>query len=141
MNRTLQLKDENDTIALAEEIAPAIRKGDVLALYGDLGSGKTFFTKQLCHFLEVTENVSSPSFVILNEYYGKFPIFHFDLYRLENEEELLEIGIFDVLEEGITIIEWPELARNLLPYDTYHFYFTIEGNFRNVKILKNQKGR
>jgi tRNA threonylcarbamoyladenosine biosynthesis protein TsaE len=86
----------------------------------------------------VQENVSSPSFVILNEYIGKFPIFHFDLYRLDSEDELLEIGIFDVLEDGITIIEWPEMATNLLPKHTYHIYFRIENDETRIIEMMNE---
>jgi tRNA threonylcarbamoyladenosine biosynthesis protein TsaE len=136
MTETFVLKSEADTENLAAKIAPLLKKGDVLALFGDLGAGKTFFTQKLCTFLQVLDDVNSPSFVIMNEYCGILPIFHFDLYRLSAEEELWELGIADILEEGITIIEWPELARQLLPKHTYHFYFEIEGNSRIVKVEK-----
>jgi tRNA threonylcarbamoyladenosine biosynthesis protein TsaE len=139
MNRTYLINKENETKEVAKTIARILGKGDVLALYGDLGAGKTFFAQHLCLYLGVKENVSSPSFVILNEYAGNFPIFHFDLYRLDNEEELLEIGIYDVLETGITIIEWPELAQKILPKHTYHCFFSLEEHSRKLKIVKQEK--
>ncbi|MCD4818944.1 MAG: tRNA (adenosine(37)-N6)-threonylcarbamoyltransferase complex ATPase subunit type 1 TsaE [Candidatus Cloacimonetes bacterium] len=124
----IQLNSEIDTANFASIFAKKIKIGDIIALYGDLGSGKTFFTKKLCKFLGVKENVSSPSFVILNEYQGDYPIFHLDLYRLGSEEELLEIGIFDFPEESIIIIEWPNIAENILPNNTIKIKFELTEN-------------
>jgi len=134
MNRSVNLYSEKDTIKLAEEIAPTLKKGDIIALFGELGTGKTFFTKQLCSFLGVKENVSSPSYVLMNEYSGKFPIYHIDLYRLESEEEVLELGIHEFLDQGLTIIEWPELIKNILPERTSNISFSFEDGFRKVEI-------
>ncbi len=134
MNRSINLYSEKDTIALAKEIAPTLKKGDIIALFGELGTGKTFFTKQLCSFLGVRENVSSPSYVLMNEYSGKYSIYHLDLYRLESEEEVLELGIHEFLDHGLTIIEWPELAKNILPEKTINISFSFEDGFRKVEI-------
>jgi len=115
MSKKILLKTENDTIKLAEKIAADLAGNEVIALYGELGTGKTFFSQALCKFLGVTEYVSSPSYVIMNEYEGFFHINHLDLYRLKSPEEVLELGLEEVMENGITIIEWPESAEIMLP--------------------------
>ena len=130
------LKCENDTIEFAKELAPALEMGDVLALYGELGAGKTFFTQQLCKFLGVKENVSSPSYVLMNEYMGNFIIRHLDLYRLDSAEEILELGLHDLYEDSITIIEWPEIAEGMLPENTIHIHFDFIDSDRKVTIKK-----
>ena len=128
------LRSENDTIEFAKELAPKLKKGDVLALYGELGAGKTFFTQQLCKFLGVRENVSSPSYVLMNEYFGSYTIRHLDLYRLDAAEEVLELGLYDLFKDAITIIEWPEIADGMLPENTIHIYFEFIGSNRKVTI-------
>ncbi len=130
------LRSEDDTIEFAKELAPKLKKGDVLALYGELGAGKTFFTQQLCKFLGVKENVSSPSYVLMNEYQGHFIIRHLDLYRLDSVEEILELGLHDLYEDSITIIEWPEIAEGMLPENTIHIYFDFIDSNRKVTIKK-----
>ena len=128
------LKSEDDTIEFAKELAPKLKKGDVLALYGELGAGKTFFTQRLCKFLGVKENVSSPSYVLMNEYLGNYIIRHLDLYRLDAVEEILELGLHELYEEAITIIEWPEIATEMLPQNTIHIYFEFIDSNRKVTI-------
>ena len=140
MKTYLELKSEQDTIDLAAYIAPLLKPGDVLCLYGELGSGKTFFTKQIGKLLGITDEISSPSFVLLNEYKsGKIPLFHIDLFRLREEGELLDLGILDMIETGITAIEWPELAENLLPYKTFSLYFHFDGIKRSVNIIPDKE--
>ena len=136
MNTIIKLRKEEDTINLAKKLAPSLRSGDVVALFGELGVGKTFFTKHLCKFLDVTENVSSPSYVLMNEYSGKFPIFHFDFFRLDSKDELLELGLYDIFDKGLTIIEWPEIAENLLPEKTIRIEFLFAGSSRKARIVK-----
>lgn len=134
MKRLVELDSEQNTIDLAKEIAQTTKVGDVLALYGELGSGKTFFTKHFCKFLGVDENVSSPSYVLMNEYMGKFSIAHLDLYRLGGVEEVLELGLQDIFESGVTIIEWPEIGEEILPDNTKRFRFKFDGYKRIVEI-------
>lgn len=130
------LRSEDDTIEFAKELGQKLKKGDVLALYGELGAGKTFFTQQLCKFLGVKENVSSPSYVLMNEYMGTCIIRHLDLYRLDSAEEILELGLHDLYEDTITIIEWPEIAEGMLPENTIHIYFDFIDSNRKVTIKK-----
>jgi len=134
MKKERILKSENDTIAFAKEIAKSVKKGDVFALYGELGAGKTFFTKHFCRYLGVTENVSSPSYVLMNEYEGDFKIIHLDLYRLDSSEEVLELGLYDLFENAVTIIEWPEIAEEMLPENTRHIHFEFVDQYRKVEI-------
>lgn len=133
--QTLILRSEADTAELAGQFAPHLRSGMVLALYGDLGSGKTFFTRELCHALQVRDNVSSPSYVLINQYRGRFPITHVDLYRLRDLGEVMELGLPEFFENSLTVIEWPELAEPLLPADTIRLRFEFVNDFRKVKIL------
>lgn len=126
-----------ETKELAEKIAEKIElKGQVITLTGTLGSGKTYFTSCLINHLLKKENleeakVVSPTFNIVKEYNLKeISIFHFDLYRLKNKEELYELDIENCFENGISIIEWPEIAEELI----YNISIKI-----NIKILENDK--
>ena len=130
---------KEDTKTLAKRIASHLQLGDVIALYGELGTGKTFFTQKLCTFLEVTENVSSPGYVLMNEYTGRFPICHLDLYRLDSYEEVLELGLHDIFEQNLMIIEWAEKAELLLPGKVIHIYFEFADPYRIVKIESYKK--
>lgn len=135
VKQTYKMNSKQDTVHLAQQIAPQLNAGDVLALSGELGAGKTFFTQCLCQELGVEESVTSPTFVILNEYFsGRIPIFHFDLYRLKDEYEVLDLGIMDMMEDGITVIEWPELAENILPENVWRLAFHYDGDKRWVEV-------
>ena len=109
--------DEEQTRALGQALGTLLRKGDTLLLNGDLGTGKTCLTQGIGRGLGVTGQVTSPSFVIMNEYPGRETLFHCDLYRLEAVEELDELGLWDYAERGVLVIEWPERGAELLPGD------------------------
>ena len=126
-----------ETKELAEKIAEKLKlRGQVITLNGTLGSGKTYFTSCLINYLLKKENleetkVVSPTFNIVKEYNLKeISIFHFDLYRLKNKEELYELDIENCFENGISIVEWPEIAEELI----YNISIKI-----NIKILENDK--
>ncbi|MCX6993640.1 MAG: tRNA (adenosine(37)-N6)-threonylcarbamoyltransferase complex ATPase subunit type 1 TsaE [Kiritimatiellaeota bacterium] len=98
--------------------------GAVLALHGELGSGKTCFVQGLARALGVRQPVTSPTFTIVNEYRGRCPLVHMDLYRISDPDELLSIDFENYLDtEGITVIEWAERAGSWLPENTMHIYF------------------
>ena len=128
--------NKSDTIRLAKEIGKTISKGDILLLYGELGTGKTFFVNNLCKYLKVKTIVNSPSYVLLNEYEGVFSVYHYDLYRLSSPEEALELGILDRLNDGITIIEWAEIIKKYIPNKYIEIYFEYNKNNRNIKVVK-----
>ena len=106
-----------ETIQYGKDFAKELSPGDIVCLDGDLGAGKTHFVKGIASYFDIKEEkVSSPTFTLINEYQGTIPIFHFDCYRLENEQEALEIGTEDYFYgEGISIVEWPQKIGNLIP--------------------------
>lgn len=104
-------RNENETKNAGFEFAKTLKPGDIITLDGDLGCGKTVFTKGICEYFNVRDYVTSPTYTIVNEYNGDVKIFHFDIYRIEEEEELYNIGFYDYLEgDGIVIAEW---AKNV----------------------------
>lgn len=117
-NREFISDSPEQTRQIAADFAKTLKAGDVVLYEGDLGAGKTAFTKGIGEALEVEEAVTSPTFAIVNEYEGRLPLFHFDLYRLENYDDLYSIGFFDYLTRGgIIAAEWseniPDLAADL----------------------------
>lgn len=105
-----------ETETVGAELAPFLAAGNVLALKGQLGSGKTTFTRGLCRGLGVEDDVTSPTFTLVNEYYGKVPVYHFDFYRLASSEEVWSLGCEEYFQgDGICVIEWPERASEQLP--------------------------
>ena len=105
-----------ETQTIGEEIGKQLRQGDLVALIGDLGTGKTCLTQGIARGVGVYPNqiVNSPSYTLINEYAGKTPIYHVDLYRLQNHDELLELGLDEYMEgNGICIIEWAEKLGSL----------------------------
>ena len=106
-----------ETRALGEKLARALRPGDVLCLWGDLGAGKSELTRGIAAGLGVTAPVTSPSFTIMNVYgEGRCPLYHFDWYRLESSEELYEMGMDEYLGgDGIAVVEWPGVCPDAMP--------------------------
>ena len=112
---------ETETEATGQALAAKLRPGDVVAYRGDLGAGKTAFTRGLARGLGCHGRVTSPTFTIVNEYEGPTPLFHFDLYRLGGEEELWDIGWEDYLaRNGVCAVEWSEIAPGALPENTVY---------------------
>lgn len=106
--------NETETRALAKRLAERLKPGDVILYRGDLGAGKTAFTKGLADYFGSTEQVTSPTFALVNEYPGRVPIFHFDLYRISGFDDLYAIGFFDYLDRGgILAVEWSENVPEL----------------------------
>lgn len=103
-----------DTLNIGAAFAKELKAGDTVALYGGLGAGKTVFTKGIAKGLGIDNEVVSPTFTLLKEYEGDSKLYHFDLYRIEDEEELEHIGFYDYLgRDGICVIEWPQNAGSL----------------------------
>lgn len=110
--------NEKETLSFAREFASTLSKGDVVCLSGDLGVGKTIFTKGICEYFKVNDIVNSPTFTIVNEYSSSDgeTIYHFDMYRIDDEDELIEIGFNDYLNSGaLCLIEWPEKVPSYIP--------------------------
>jgi tRNA threonylcarbamoyladenosine biosynthesis protein TsaE len=112
----LRALDAAATQAIAVRLAAVALPGDVLCLWGDLGAGKTQFAKGFGAGLGITDTINSPTFVLMAEYRGRLPLFHLDLYRLDDARDALAGGLLDEREgTGVTLIEWPDRMRDLLP--------------------------
>jgi tRNA threonylcarbamoyladenosine biosynthesis protein TsaE len=116
VERTLGSPDAATTRALAARLAGVARPGDLLCLWGDLGAGKTQFAKGFGGGLGVTDPITSPTFVLMAEYAGRLPLFHLDLYRLDDASDAFGGGLLDERQAGgVTLIEWPDRMRDVLP--------------------------
>ncbi len=129
-------KSENNTKDFAKSLANFLAKKDTIVLTGDLGSGKTKFTEGVLDFFGLNDEISSPTFTIVNEYQkNDISIYHFDVYRLEDSSEFYEIGGEEYFENGICIIEWGELIQDALPKDYLHITFSRSNDDENIRIL------
>lgn len=139
-----------ETRKVAQALSSECAKGRVIALYGNLGAGKTLFSQalisKLCGFNDGESKVTSPTFNLLQNYQGVngMPIYHFDLYRLNDPEEIIDIGYEDCLKNGFSIIEWPQIIEDMLPpvEDTIFVKITKDEsrgeNARLIEIVKSQ---
>jgi tRNA threonylcarbamoyladenosine biosynthesis protein TsaE len=116
-SQQVEARGIEETLKFGERLAAELQRGDVLALSGDLGAGKTVLVKGIARGLGIPGDVTSPTFTLVHEYAGgRLPVFHIDLYRLDNVEQALAIGIEDYLDgPGVTAIEWAEKIEPLLP--------------------------
>ena len=128
-------KSENDTINFAKEFAKTLKKDDIIVLNGDLGSGKTKFTQGILEFFGLGDEISSPTFTIVNEYKNeKVTIYHFDVYRLKNDDDFFDIGGEDYFGNGICIIEWGSIISSILPKNA--IFVEIEKDETDENIRK-----
>ena len=127
---------EQDTKAFAKKIASKLSKGDVIVLTGELGAGKTKFTEGFLSYFGLENEISSPTFTIVNEYKNeKTAIYHFDVYRLEDSDEFYAIGGEEYFDNGICIIEWGELIKDALPENYINITFEKDNIDENKRIL------
>lgn len=134
---------ENDTIKFANDFASKLNKNSIIVLSGDLGSGKTKFTEGILKYFGLEEEISSPTFTIVNEYdANKFKIYHFDLYRLSDIDEFYALGGEEYLQNGICIFEWGEMVEEILPNNYIKITFSRdleEADFRKLRIEEINK--
>jgi tRNA threonylcarbamoyladenosine biosynthesis protein TsaE len=124
-----------ETIELGRALSSALRPGDVVAFYGELGAGKTTMIKGVSAGLGVADVVKSPSFVIVTEYAGRLPVYHVDLYRLDEKSDFESIGLDSYLEgDGVCLIEWAERAEKVLPDTAIRVRMSVEGQGRRIEI-------
>lgn len=130
------INTEEDTRTIARKIASDLKAGDVIALIGDLGAGKTFFAREIIRFFCGSDFiVPSPTFTLLQSYKTKdFEIYHYDLYRLKSASEIYELGIEEALDDNVCLIEWPEIIDDLLPKSTIFINFQLKNNIRSLNI-------
>ena len=129
-------RSERDTIELAENFEAEKFSGMVICLEGDLGTGKTLFTKGFAASMEIDETITSPSYNIIKEYYsGEMPLYHMDVYRLEDSHE--DIGIEEYFDKGgVTIIEWADMIKDILPEERLDIKIKIADDNTRILILK-----
>ncbi|MBR0351526.1 MAG: tRNA (adenosine(37)-N6)-threonylcarbamoyltransferase complex ATPase subunit type 1 TsaE [Clostridia bacterium] len=132
----IKTNNEIETKQFAKEFASKLKKGDVIVLTGELGSGKTKFTEGVLEFFNLQDEISSPTFTIVNEYNTPtVPIYHFDVYRLEDVDEFLAIGGEEYFDKGICIIEWGEMIKDVLPKKYIHITFSKDDQDENIREL------
>ncbi|MBN1779988.1 tRNA (adenosine(37)-N6)-threonylcarbamoyltransferase complex ATPase subunit type 1 TsaE [bacterium] len=121
--REIKTANWEETFRVGKNLAAFLKAGDIVALYGDLGSGKTILTKGLCSGLNVREMVTSPTFTLIQEYTGTLPVYHFDFYRLSSsdEVEMLDLDAY-FGAGGVSVIEWADRAESLLPASLFRIY-------------------
>ncbi len=129
-----------ETENIAAEFKKELNIGDVVCLHGDIGVGKTVFTRGLSG----SDAVCSPTFSIMNIYKGNPPVYHFDLYRLSTEDELYEAGLIEYIEsgDGISVVEWPDILSCDISGDIYDVYISknleIDENYREIEVKKRE---
>ena len=133
----LTSKSSNDTMNIAKSLAKSLSSGDTVVLTGELGSGKTKFTEGFLSYFGLENEISSPTFNIVNEYSkNSVNIYHFDVYRLSDIEEFYAIGGEEYFEKGICLIEWGELIEDALPLEYIHISFEKNNDDPNLRLLK-----
>lgn len=133
----IESETEFETQEIARELASTLQPGNVVALFGELGVGKTAFIRGLAQGLGCLQPVRSPTFSLINEYPGNPPLYHIDLYRLESEAEIEDLGWFDYLNsDGVVAIEWADRIQDKLPDDRFDVRLTFGGSeIRIVEIV------
>ena len=124
-----------ETEEIAQRLAKTLKGTEIIAMFGGLGAGKTAFTRGLARGLGIEDGVSSPTFALVHEYEGKFPIYHFDMYRINTFDDLYTTGFFDYMDNGVMVIEWSENIENALPDNCIRVYIkVISENEREIEI-------
>ena len=127
-----------ETIELGQRIGRLLHPGDILALQGTLAAGKTQLTKGIAQGLDISEAVTSPTFTIISEYYGRLPLYHMDVYRLSSPEDFLDLGVEDMLYgQGVCIIEWSEKIMSELPARTVTIHIKPEEDSSRTITITN----
>lgn len=140
MEKILKTNNQKETELLGKFLGKMLIPGDFVALSGQLGAGKTVFARGVARGLGIKEDITSPTFTIINQYEGVYPLAHMDAYRLGSFEELETIGFYDYLEKYIILLEWPEIVEPIVPEDALWIYIEPMGdNVRNIRFVSHTK--
>lgn len=130
------------TLSLGKQLGRLVHPGDIICLNGDLGAGKTHLTKGIAEGLEIYDHITSPTFTIVNEYYGRLKLYHFDVYRVNDPDEISAIGFDEyIFSDGVSVIEWSKYIEELIPNN--HLSITITKlpelgvNYRKITFTSN----
>jgi tRNA threonylcarbamoyladenosine biosynthesis protein TsaE len=129
MRNTITTTSAEETTALGERLGRLLSPGDVIALFGDLGAGKTTLTRGIAIGLGLAADIHSPTFTLIHEHPGAVPLYHVDLYRLTTEEEVETLGLDEyIYSDGVTIIEWADRMKSTLPKDRLDITLRMQGD-------------
>ena len=129
MIKNIYLNNDQETREIGFKLGKLLKPGSIVCLIGDLGAGKTTMTQSLAEALEVDDYITSPTFTIVNQYEGKMPLYHFDVYRIGCSEEMYDIGFEEYINgDGVCIIEWANIIEDILPDE----YLKIELNYKDM---------
>ncbi len=137
----LEVFSEQETKEFAFNMAKNAKKGEIYCICGDLGAGKTHFSKGFALGLGIEEEITSPTFSIVNEYNGNLPFYHFDVYRINDIEQMYDIGYEEYFfSDGVCLIEWAELIKDIIPKEAIWIKiekdFEKEDNYRVIEVIK-----
>jgi tRNA threonylcarbamoyladenosine biosynthesis protein TsaE len=132
-----ETRSADETRTLGKMLGEGLAEGDIIALTGELGAGKTVFAKGIAEGLCVADEVVSPTFTLQRTYHGSRVLHHFDLYRIEDEEELAHIGFYDTLGEGVCVIEWAERSEDIPPC----ICVKLSGTGSDVRLIEIEDNR
>ena len=141
MKKSWRCQSEKELLAIAKELLKSFPDTKKLAFYGQMGAGKTAFAKAICEVLKVKDVVRSPTFSIVNEYLSEQngKIFHFDFYRLKDEQEAFDMGCEDYFfSDAYCLVEWPEKVENLIPSSFTKLQIQVKNGERIIKIKTNE---
>ncbi len=141
MKKTFETYSEEETYNLGIKFGEEAKHGDIFCLSGDLGAGKTYFCKGVAKGLGIKEHITSPTFTIINEYEGRLKLYHFDVYRLEGEDELYGIGADEYFfDDGVCLVEWAEIVKEAIPESAVWIKilkdFDRGENYRRIEVEK-----
>lgn len=137
IRKRYQSDSESATIDIAQQFAAGLKPGDLVLLFGDLGAGKTLFTRAVVSYFDKTVLATSPTFSLVNVYPTIPPIYHLDLYRIQGDAELLDLGFEEYLEsDGIVMVEWGEKCEHLLPMSYIRISFTMIGETSREIVIE-----
>ncbi len=125
-----------ETEKVGEKLAEKLKGNEIIALYGGMGAGKTAFVRGLSRGLEVEDGVSSPTFAIVHEYLGKYNVYHFDMYRVDNWDDLYSTGFFDYINNGVLVIEWSENIESVIPDSSIKITITADNENKRTILIE-----
>lgn len=138
----IKTNSPEETKSFGYKLGKLLKSGDILCLNGDLGAGKTTLTQSIAKGLDVEDYVTSPTFTLINEYDGRYPVYHFDVYRIDDIDEMYDLGFEEyIYSEGVTIIEWANRIEDILPLERLDITIKKGKEFDQREIIIEAKGK